>query len=193
MAFTDLFLTQPLRLRDLDDAELMQRTLRGDRDAFRELYDRHRNRVFMYGLRMLHNREASLDLVQEVFMRVHTSRERFQPGSNFSAWLLRITRNLCLNVLRNRATQGDRELLDEEMIELADSSNELAMDLAGEVANLPPNYREALVLREYHGMSYQEIADATGQSLSNIKFRIFKAREILRRRLGGSLDKKDKK
>jgi len=190
VAFTDIFLTQPLRLRDLDDAELMERTLRGDRDAFRELYDRHRNRVFMYGLRMLNSREAALDLVQEVFMRVHTSRERFAPGSNFSAWLLRITRNLCLNVLRSRATRGNEEMINEEMIELADSSNELAMDLAGEIANLPPHYREALVLREYQGLSYQEIADTTGQSLSNIKFRIFKARELLRRRLGGTLEGK---
>ena len=168
----------------------MERVQRDDDTAFKALYDRHRGQIFLYCLRMVNDRDAAKDVLQEVFIRIHTRRETYEPGTNFNGWIHTIARNLSLNARRN---MRDHTSFDEQ-VDYAGSSGGsgddvgLRQQLAEEIGRLPEIYREALILREYEGHSYQEIADILGVAMSTIKFRIFKAREILRERLAWSLD-----
>lgn len=168
----------------------MQKVRKGDDVAFRMLYDRFKSQIFLYCLRMMNDRDAAKDVLQEVFIRIHTNREKYEPGTNFNGWVHTIARNLCLNAKRDARNHAS---FDETM---AYNDNPKAMNadvalrdkLAEEIAGLPEIYREALVLREYKGHSYQEIVEITGVAMSTVKFRIFKAREMLRQRLGTWLD-----
>lgn len=168
----------------------MRQVQRGDNNAFRILYDRYKGQMFIYCLRMIGDRDAAKDVLQEIFIRVHTHRERYEPGTNFVGWVHTIARNLCLNVRRDAK---DHASFDETMSygrDMNDPESDVALQeqLAAEIARLPEIYREALVLREYEGHSYQEIVTITGLTMSTVKFRIFKAREILRERLAWGLD-----
>jgi RNA polymerase sigma-70 factor (ECF subfamily) len=168
----------------------MARVRKDDSEAFRHLYDRYKTQIFLYCLRMLNDRDMAKDVLQEVFIRIHTRRETYEPGTNFNGWIHTIARNLSLNARRDIK---DHASFDEQM-SYAASDNSAASDvalrdrLAEEIARLPEIYREALILREYEGHSYQEIAEVLNVAMSTIKFRIFKAREILRERLAWSLD-----
>lgn len=168
----------------------MGRVQKDDPVAFRLLYDRYKAQIFIYCLRMLNDRDRAKDVLQEVFIRMHTRRETYEPGTNFNGWIHTIARNLSINARRDIK---DHTSFDEQMA-YAGSHDSAAGDvalrdrLAEEIARLPEIYRESLILREYEGFSYQEIADTLGVAMSTIKFRIFKAREILRERLAWSLD-----
>lgn len=167
----------------------MRYVRKGDQTAFKTLYDRYKAQMFIYCLRMMNDRDAAKDILQEVFIRVHTNRERFEPGTNFPGWIHTIARNLCLNARRDTK---DHTSFDETASygRSASSDQDVALQdrLASEIARLPDIYREAVVMREYEGRSYQEIVDITGLAMSTVKFRIFKAREMLRERLAWSLD-----
>jgi RNA polymerase sigma-70 factor (ECF subfamily) len=167
----------------------MKYVRKGDAGAFRILYDRYKTQLFIYCLRMMNDRDGAKDVLQEVFIRVHTNRERFEPGTNFVGWIHTIARNLCLNARRDAK---DHTSFDETMMYGKSSGSDpdvaLKEKLAQEIAQLPEIYREVLILREYEGHSYQEIVDLTSLPMSTVKFRIFKAREILRERLAWSLD-----
>jgi RNA polymerase sigma-70 factor (ECF subfamily) len=168
----------------------MKQVRKGDNAAFRTLYDRYKGQMFIYCLRMVGDRDAAKDVLQEVFIRVHTHRDRYEPGTNFVGWVHTIARNLCLNARRDSKDQTsfDETAAYGMSTNTPDPDIALRERVAAEIARLPEIYREALVLREYEGHSYQEIVGITGQAMSTVKFRIFKAREILRERLAWGLD-----
>ncbi|MFC1806158.1 RNA polymerase sigma factor, partial [Planctomycetota bacterium] len=83
-----------------DDAELVQRTLAADADAFAQLYATHRERVYRLAYRFVHNQHDALDLCQEVFVRAFESLASFKGKSRFSTWLMRIASNTCIDHLR---------------------------------------------------------------------------------------------
>ena len=169
------------------DDELMRRVARGDDAAFRALYGRYRKQLFLYCYRMLNDREAAKDALQEVFVKVHENVAKYKPGTNFAGWVHTIARNLCLNMQRSRRDQVDFDetaLYGVDDRQTEDHDVFLREKLAEEVAALPEIYREAVILREYEGYSYKEIATITDQPMSTVKFRIFKGREMLRLRLG---------
>lgn len=177
------------RWKELTDDELMSRVQQGDAVAFRQLYDRYKVQLFLYCLRMVNDRDAAKDVLQDVFIRIHTRREQYRPGTNFPGWVHTIARNLCLNARRDaREHQSYDESMPYASADEVTSDVALRQRLAEEIARLPALYREALVLREYEDLSYQEIVEALGATMATVKFRIFKAREILRQRLGTSLD-----
>jgi RNA polymerase sigma-70 factor (ECF subfamily) len=190
VSITDVFIRRKSQIRKLTDDELMERVQTGDDLAFQVLYDRYKGQLFIYCLRMLNDRDAAKDILQEVFIRIHTRRETYEAGTNFNGWVHTIARNLSLNARRDAK---DHSSFDERM-NYAASASETGRDvalqerLAEEIARLPEIYREALILREYEGHSYQEIAELIDVAMSTVKFRIFKAREILRERLAWSLD-----
>jgi RNA polymerase sigma-70 factor (ECF subfamily) len=190
VTLSDVFIRRSSQKKELTDDELMRQVQRGDNNAFRILYDRYKGQMFIYCLRMIGDRDAAKDVLQEIFIRVLTHRERYEPGTNFVGWVHTIARNLCLNVRRDAK---DHASFDETMSygrDMNDPESDVALQeqLAAEIARLPEIYREALVLREYEGHSYQEIVTITGLTMSTVKFRIFKAREILRERLAWGLD-----
>ncbi len=176
--------------KELSDDELMGRLQHGDDRAFRILYDRYKGSVFVYCLRFMNDRDAAKDVLQEVFIRLHLRRDGYVPGTNFAGWIHTIARNLCLNARRG---QRGHTSFDERMVSApstAPGNGDVALRerLAAEIQRLPELYRDALILREYNDHSYDEIAGILGVPMSTVKFRIFKAREMLRQRLADSFD-----
>jgi RNA polymerase sigma-70 factor (ECF subfamily) len=129
---------------------------------------------------MVNSRERAEDVYQEIFIRIARKRDLFKGGS-FASWLFAISRNLCLNALRDRADHLPLEDVSEtlrtpaETVEY-DQSAEL---LRKAIDKLTPDLREALILRVYDGLSYNEIAEVTDTKLATVKVRIHRAKQKL--------------
>ena len=182
------------------DHGLLAAVRAGDEAAFAELVRRYRNQITNYVYRMTNDYELAVDLAQETFLRVYRAADRYQTGYSFSTYIYRIATNLCMDQLRRRKlirwepwetfvslfhpTQVARD--NPERDALRHESRELVHEVLQE---LPPRYRICLVLREYHGMSCEEIGDVIGSSRSAVKSLLFRAREEFRQvyqRLGGT-------
>jgi len=183
-----------------DDAALMLRVKRGDRAAFAELVGKYQQPLFNFIHRILRDEAETEDVAQNVFLQVYKSRARYERTAKFSTWLFTIARNLCLNEIRRR-TRHPAESLDEAHSEhedqpqrqYEDKQNALPTDQAlhGELAHkieealatLPENQRTAILLCRQDELSYEEIAEILGCSLSATKSIIFRGREALKEKL----------
>jgi RNA polymerase sigma-70 factor, ECF subfamily len=150
-------------------------------------------RVFHYALQLVGNREDALDITQETFLRLHRHWQRRDPSRPTSAWLYAIARNLAIDCLRRRGTRG--EVAEDPALpdtlardpEGQASNNELRQKLWYAIRSLPEPLREVLLLRDWHGMRYAEIAQVTGINTSTVTSRLFEARQRLRKQLRGYL------
>lgn len=182
------------------DVALMLRAQRGDREAFAELVGRWQQPVFSFVLRTLGDETEAEDVAQAVFVQAWKAAARYRPRARFSTWLFTIARNLCLNELRRRA-RHPADSLDAPAVpgeehtqpQLPDAAQpppgdallhrELESRLAAALAELPENQRTALLLCQRDELSYDEISEVLGCSLSATKSLIFRARETLKERL----------
>lgn len=149
--------------------------------AFRELFSRYERRVYVYCLRMTGNPDEAADVFQETFTRFH--RQTLKPDesvSNILAYLLTSARNVFLNTRRNTVYWSP---FDEETIAshapLYERSELLNM-ISSSLELLDTPYREAFVLRFYQGLSYKEISEITGDSVSALKVRVMRAKDQIR-------------
>lgn len=149
--------------------------------ALTQLYRRYSQRIYTYCRKILGDNLTAEDLLQETFVKLFDSGRQGRPIENFPAYLMTIARNLCLShrSRNNKAfvpvedfhlTSRDVPYEHKELLQLIQTSLEL----------LPEDYREVFVLREYNGLSYNEIADVIGESLDVVKVRIFRAKKKLR-------------
>jgi RNA polymerase sigma-70 factor (ECF subfamily) len=148
--------------------------------AFAELYARHSSRIYAYCRRFLGNKEEAQDVFQETFAKFYECASDDREMTNTPAFLLRIARNLCVNLKKKErstisfedymAVNRDTGKDDDELLELI----KMALEL------LRPEFREMFVLREYEGFSYGEIAEITNESLSTVKIRIYRAKQKIR-------------
>jgi RNA polymerase sigma-70 factor (ECF subfamily) len=171
---------------DQTDAQLVSALQQGDGAAFEVLYHRHKDAVFGYCYRMLHQRGASEDVVQETFVKVLNASHTLRDVQSFLPWLYRIAHNGVLMTLRNRSMvplEESGEIPSDESPFDTAVANERSASLREHLAALRPEYREALLLREYQQMTYAEIALATESTESAVKSRIFKARRALAERI----------
>ena len=172
------------------DRELIQRAMRGAKDAFGELVTRYQTNVFNVCYRVLHDRVEAEDLAQETFMRAFDRLYTFDSGREFGPWVRRIAANLCLNYLESRKVAAD---LDEErdgdqshMPEPAAEVRERSAQIRDALASLPARYRVVIELRHYQDLSYDEIASELNIPLSDVKSHLFRARKLLAERLHAS-------
>ena len=179
------------------DQELIADYQNGDTKAFDMLYDRYKKPVLNYALRVTGNRADAEDVVNEVMMAVFVKKDVYQPIAKFSTWIFTITRNSCITKLRKkknifslwvRNEEGEDELLDpaDPAAVLPDQlvkEREVTVHVKKAIEKLPETQREALVLREYQNLTYEEISQILGCSLDNTKILIFRARERLRQEL----------
>ena len=201
--------TEPLAVShtaELDDATLVERARQGDGAAFDQLVRRHQQQVYAVSVRMLGDLEDAKDVAQEAFVRAYRSMATFRGESKFSTWMVSITMNLCRNrrrwwARRRRVIAGSIEetLQMEEKsmvmqaidplptpVEVAERA-ELRLQLLGALATLDQDSREVVVLRDVHGWSYEEIAQAAGCELGTVKSRLNRARFKLRALLNGKV------
>jgi len=182
------------------DAVLMLRVKQGDTAAFTTLVDKYKQPVMNLAWRTLRDETEAEDLAQNVFVQAWKSAERYQATAKFSTWLFTIARNLCLNEIRRR-TRHPAESLDQTreddgeqpLFQVEDKRLTAAPDemLRGELErkvdealdSLPENQRLALALCRQEELSYEEISEVLGCSLSATKSLIHRARETLKARL----------
>jgi len=182
------------------DAALMLRVKEGDAAAFAELVDKYKRPVMNLVYRILGDATEAEDLAQNVFVQVYKSAYRYRISAKFSTWLFTIARNLCLNELRRRSrhpaesldaarpeqeNQPPHQLEDRKSISPPESllQGELADKIEQALAGLPENQRTAILLCRQEDLSYEEIAQVLGCSLSATKSLIHRGREALKQKL----------
>ncbi len=168
-----------------DDKALIEAFQAGDEFAFVSLYNRYKGPVYAFCVKMLLDRSLAQDVMQETFLRLYENRERLMKTSSFKAWLFTIARNQCLNQLRRMPrhvpldeTTARGLALTDAPLHRMEKSEQIEM-VSRFLAQLKPDYREVIVLREYQNLSYEEIAAVTRSTLSAVKSRLFKARRKL--------------
>jgi RNA polymerase sigma-70 factor, ECF subfamily len=168
-------------LREADDRTLVEACLGGRREAFDVIVERHQRHVYHLCYRFVGNHEDASDLAQDVFVRAYRGLRGFKGQSALGTWLYRIGVNVCLNRVSARTLPnepiGDRQFVDPS----ADSGSDRLLRaerqarVRAAIAQLPRKQRATLVLRMYHEMSHQEIADALGSSVGAVKANFFHA------------------
>jgi len=174
------------RPADIADLDIVRRCLAGERDAFAELVRRHQRAVFGVAARMLDNRDEAEDAAQEAFVRAYSALATFRGESDMRTWLVRITTRLCIDLLRARRRRPE-VFLDDQTSEPADGGWESDVterhSIVRAIAELPPHYKAAIVLRHLQHMSYSEISASLGIPLATVKTHLRRARRILQSRL----------
>jgi len=153
-------------------------------EAFRALYARHKARIYGY-CRKIVGTAAADDMLQETFLRFLTSAHRDKPMNHVLGYLMTIARNLCLNYKENHERQNVHiedvnEIPMPTSVESMHTSHDLKKAIDSALDLLQDEYREAVWLQIYSGMSYQEIAETTGNPVSTVRNRIVRAKTKLR-------------
>jgi RNA polymerase sigma-70 factor, ECF subfamily len=180
----------------LDDEELVAKSIGGDADSFNELILRWERPIYALAYRTIGREEDARDVCQETFLRAFRALPGFRGQAKFSSWLYRIALNLCRDwIRRERRAPVVQPPEDVDLMELAAAAepSESIEDLVARkdlsrivehaMAMLPEEQRTAIVLKEYHGLTFQEIADLVGCPLSTVKTRLYQGLSVLRREL----------
>jgi RNA polymerase sigma-70 factor (ECF subfamily) len=178
------------------DEELVTRSRGGDLDSFNQLVLRWERPIYALAYRVIGREDDARDVAQETFLRAFRALSGFKGQAKFSSWLYRITLNLCRDWIRRErrapVTQAPEgvdliELASEsepsESIEELVSRRELGRAVAKAMSLLPEEQRTAIILKEYHGLTFQEIADLLDCPLSTVKTRLYQGLTVLRRHL----------
>lgn len=173
-----------------DEQVWLEQARKGDKTTFGYLVDAYQGPVYNLAYRMLNNSGEAEEAAQEVFIRAYTKLHMYDPSHKFSTWILSITSNYCIDLIRKRralllsideplpahpALQSDR-IEGPEAQAVIGEREEMVQRL---LQTLPEDYREAVVLRYWYEMPYEEIAETMDTSVSAIKSRLFRARRQL--------------
>jgi RNA polymerase sigma-70 factor (ECF subfamily) len=178
------------------DEELVARSIDGDTDSFNQLVLRWERPIYALAYRVIGREEEARDVVQETFLRAFRGIKNFRGQAKFSSWVYRIALNLCRDWIRRerrapiQATPEGIDLVElaaeqgpVESIETLVARHDLSKIVEQAMALLPDEQRTAIILKEYHGMTFQEIADLQGCPLSTVKTRLYQGLTVLRRHL----------
>jgi RNA polymerase sigma-70 factor, ECF subfamily len=180
-------------------ASLVKRSADGDVTAFSRLYELYRVRIYGFAVRMLGDSQMAEDIAHDTFMVLIENPQKYSPErGSLITFLCAIARNQILLHWRRLGYQLEEQMEDEELVEIpGDSgrgplteilSRELSEKITAAIAQLPPLQREAIVLREYEGLTYQEIATITDATVDMVRMRLRRARQSLSLRLGPYLN-----
>jgi RNA polymerase sigma-70 factor (ECF subfamily) len=178
------------------DEELVALSIGGDVESFNQLVLRWERPIFALAYRVIGREEEARDVVQETFLRAFRGIGKFRGQAKFSSWVYRIALNLCrdwirrerrapilptpdgVDVIELAAEQGPVESIEDLV-----ARNDMSKVVAELMTRLPEEQRTAIILKEYHGMTFQEIADLQGVPLSTVKTRLYQGLNVLRRHL----------
>ena len=189
----------------VDDRELVDKARRGDRDAFRVLFERYHRRAYALAFGVLRHQDDALDVVQDAFIKAHKYLDKFEGNSSFYTWLYRIVMNLAIDHLRKHRRNKPVELDESKLEDSVEGDALLPRILGGNpgralidkeirgridraLDELSENHRAVLVMRELEGLSYEEMAKAMGCSKGTIMSRLFHARRNMQKRLLDLID-----
>jgi RNA polymerase sigma-70 factor (ECF subfamily) len=172
--------------------EIIRSCRLGDRDAFRELYDVYKDRVYSISLYFFHgDRAVASDVTQQVFLKLMTTIGQFRGDAEFSTWLYRLVVNACMDAARRRKSDaaisersgmahGDPGSQEEEF-----ARAQMAKAVRAAVSALPPKFRIAVLLRYFNDLSYEEMAKALHCSMGTVASRLSRGHKMLAERLKG--------
>jgi RNA polymerase sigma-70 factor, ECF subfamily len=188
----------------VDDAELVDAARRGDRDAFRTLFERYHRKAYALAFGVVRHQDDALDVVQDAFIKAHKYLDKFEGSSSFYTWLYRIVMNLAIDHLRKHRRVKPVEL-DEQHLDEGDDAllpkilggnpgralmdKEIRARIDQALGELSDNHRAVLIMRELEGMSYEEMAQAMGCSKGTIMSRLFHARKNMQKQLVDLVDR----
>jgi RNA polymerase sigma-70 factor (ECF subfamily) len=178
------------------DEDLVARAQGGDVESFNQLIVRWERPIYALAYRVIGREEDARDVCQDAFLRAYRALPGFKGQAKFSSWLYRIALNLCRDwIRRQRRAPVSQMPEDTDAAELAAESGpvesieelvarrELTAIVEEAMSVLSEEQRTAIILKEYHGMTFQEIADMQGCPLSTVKTRLYQGLSLLRRRL----------
>lgn len=183
------------------DAGLIAACQRGDREAFRRLFEKYKDRVYSLALHFSGNEAVAQDVAQRIFLKLYTSIGQFRGDSHFTTWLYRMVFNACtdeqrktrrLVPLEGGAVTAAERRAERRPQEQAQFRRQISDAVRGALQNLKPELRQPLVLRYVEGLSYQEIAAAMGCSSGTVASRLNRGHKLLARQLThlrGQLDR----
>jgi len=186
-------------LVERSDSELIRECRRGNKDAFRELVERYQRKILSVAVGMLHNQDDALEVTQEAFVKAYGSLDRFKGESSFYTWLYRIVVNLAIDRRRRERRHGTVSFEDRpgggEDVEAALPSQRLSdpyqqaksIELGGRlrtaIAELTPDQKAVILLREVEGLSYDEISHVMQCPKGTVMSRLHYARKALQEKL----------
>ena len=186
---------------DVMESDLIRQAQNGDTAAFDELVGRFRNRVFGMIYNMVHNEQDAWDLAQDSFLKAWTSIGRFRGQSSFYTWLYRIVMNVTIDWLRKKQVKGSGAEFDDaiQLKEIDPASRtvpkadalphqkmerqEIRARIEAAIAQLTPEHRAVILMKEMEDMQYHEIAESLGCSIGTVMSRLFYARKRLQNML----------
>jgi RNA polymerase sigma-70 factor (ECF subfamily) len=179
------------------DNELVARTLGGEIGAFNDLVVRWETPLYRFVVRYLGDTEEARDVCQEAFLKAYTNLDRFRHQAKFSSWLYQIALNQCRTQFRRKKSRPTVSLDDDERLghlQLVPADSEApdatamnsqhASELQAALAHLPEDQRTAIILKEYHGLKFREIAEILETPESTVKSRLYHGLESLAKSLG---------
>jgi RNA polymerase sigma-70 factor (ECF subfamily) len=182
---------------DVSELDLVQRCQKGDSEAFDELVTRYRTRVFGMVYNMVHNEQDAWDLAQDSFVKAWKSIGRFRGKSSFYTWLYRIVMNVTIDWIRKKQIKGTGAEFDDaiQLREIEPASKtvpkpdalpsenmeqaEIRAQIDRAIAQLSPEHRAVILMKEIEDMQYNEIAESLGCSIGTVMSRLFYARRKL--------------
>ncbi len=176
------------------DRDLVERVLAGEREPYAVLVRRYQQGLYRHALGMVLDGDAAADLVQDAFVKAYANLERCRDRSKFGTWVFRILRNRCLDYLKERRRQ-DLPLDDHRAFPAVEAGPESELErrslrdaLERALAKLPDAQREAFLLKHVQELSYEEMAEVVDASVSALRMRVLRAREMLQALLGEHAD-----
>lgn len=190
------------------DLALVRRVKKGEYSAFDLLVLKYQSRVIAISTKYVKDIQLAEDIAQESFFKAYKSIDSFREESAFYTWLYRITANTAINYLsskkrKSELLEADVSNREGESIDIFDipggespedilNANSLREDIFKNMSNLPEEIRTAVTLREFEGLSYEEIAEILGCPLGTVRSRIFRGRELLQQTISEQINKKSR-
>jgi RNA polymerase sigma-70 factor (ECF subfamily) len=179
---------------ELSDSQIIERTLNGEPDAFNTLVRRWERQIYGLTLRMLGRDEEARDATQETFLSAYRNLSKFRGDAKFSSWIYRIALNICNTKLRGRpkGTFSLDEQWETTGLEIAADTADLGDSIQQQqvtrhvrraLQGLPAEMRQVIIMKEYEGLKFSEIADILGIPISTVKTRMYTGLSELRKRL----------
>jgi len=185
--------------KEIPSEDLMVRITEGDEYAFELLVGRHQSSILNLIYRFIGDRTKSQDLAQEVFIRVWQAAKTYKPEAKFTTWIYRIATNVCFNELKSarrrrwfqfrRSNEDNEGSIEETFPDGSPTAEDLLLEkerslqISDALQSLPDNQRMALILRRYDDLSYEEIAQIIGCSVSAVESLLVRAKRTLQKKL----------